>query len=322
MEPLQLVCSRVPRAEVEKVYKILVVPGMSKMGAKQMAQLRAKYATEAKRRKARESGNGDMAAISAAASTSSSSTLELELAARAADDAGGDGTYIADPHDLLAAYCTMRGFMASGHSGVDGPRGARTLLKDYVSGKLLYCHPPPDGSTDGGKKGRKNKKEKERVAGNSGGATLNALRDPTLKEIVEVELEEDAEFDEEDEEAEEIGSGRKQEEEGREVELGQGVAALAAGEASEATAGLKSVSAERFDEEDLDLDLDLDLDDDAAAASNSVDKSKRMHKKANRTKRGRKSKIRREDPYREEEERRALGIDTDVVGVRTLGRKR
>ena len=35
-----------------------------------------------------------------------------------------------------------RGFMT--HKGIpDGSRAARLLLKDYVSGKLLYCYPPP-----------------------------------------------------------------------------------------------------------------------------------------------------------------------------------
>lgn len=29
------------------------------------------------------------------------------------------------------------------HGQPDQPRSARYVLKDYVSGKLLYCHPPP-----------------------------------------------------------------------------------------------------------------------------------------------------------------------------------
>ncbi|EPY85277.1 transmembrane protein 44 isoform b [Camelus ferus] len=36
----------------------------------------------------------------------------------------------------------MRGFMTA-HGQPDQPRSARYILKDYVSGKLLYCHPPP-----------------------------------------------------------------------------------------------------------------------------------------------------------------------------------
>ncbi|NXH97493.1 LSG1 GTPase, partial [Pachycephala philippinensis] len=44
--------------------------------------------------------------------------------------------------ELLTAYGYMRGFMTS-HGQPDQPRSARYVLKDYVGGKLLYCHPPP-----------------------------------------------------------------------------------------------------------------------------------------------------------------------------------
>uniref|UniRef100_A0A3Q3WR45 Large subunit GTPase 1 homolog n=1 Tax=Mola mola TaxID=94237 RepID=A0A3Q3WR45_MOLML len=45
--------------------------------------------------------------------------------------------------ELLMAYGYMRGFMTS-HGQPDQSRSARYILKDYVNGKLLYCHPPPD----------------------------------------------------------------------------------------------------------------------------------------------------------------------------------
>ncbi|XP_005921035.1 large subunit GTPase 1 homolog [Haplochromis burtoni] len=44
--------------------------------------------------------------------------------------------------ELLMAYGYMRGFMTS-HGQPDQSRSARYVLKDYVSGKLLHCHPPP-----------------------------------------------------------------------------------------------------------------------------------------------------------------------------------
>uniref|UniRef100_A0A6I8PW06 Large subunit GTPase 1 homolog n=1 Tax=Xenopus tropicalis TaxID=8364 RepID=A0A6I8PW06_XENTR len=44
--------------------------------------------------------------------------------------------------EFLCAYGYMRGFMTA-HGQPDQPRSARYVLKDYVSGKLLYCHPPP-----------------------------------------------------------------------------------------------------------------------------------------------------------------------------------
>ncbi|XP_010622364.1 large subunit GTPase 1 homolog [Fukomys damarensis] len=53
-----------------------------------------------------------------------------------------------DPHrpptseELLMAYGYMRGFMTA-HGQPDQPRSARYILKDYVRGKLLHCHPPP-----------------------------------------------------------------------------------------------------------------------------------------------------------------------------------
>ncbi|XP_068614059.1 large subunit GTPase 1 homolog [Brachionichthys hirsutus] len=44
--------------------------------------------------------------------------------------------------ELLMAYGYMRGFMTS-HGQPDQSRSARYILKDFVNGKLLYCHPPP-----------------------------------------------------------------------------------------------------------------------------------------------------------------------------------
>ena len=45
--------------------------------------------------------------------------------------------------ELLNAYGYNRGFMTQ--NGLpDNPRSSRYILKDFVSGKLLYCHAPPD----------------------------------------------------------------------------------------------------------------------------------------------------------------------------------
>lgn len=44
--------------------------------------------------------------------------------------------------ELLMAYGYMRGYMTA-HGQPDQSRSARYVLKDYVSGKLLYCHSPP-----------------------------------------------------------------------------------------------------------------------------------------------------------------------------------
>uniref|UniRef100_A0A8C8HH78 Large subunit GTPase 1 homolog n=1 Tax=Oncorhynchus tshawytscha TaxID=74940 RepID=A0A8C8HH78_ONCTS len=53
-----------------------------------------------------------------------------------------DPDRIPNYEELLMAYGYMRGFMTT-HGQPDQSRSARYILKDYVIGKLLYCHPPP-----------------------------------------------------------------------------------------------------------------------------------------------------------------------------------
>ncbi|GAB7347673.1 hypothetical protein MBLNU459_g5241t1 [Dothideomycetes sp. NU459] len=61
---------------------------------------------------------------------------------------GGTGTPTGE--ELLRAYATARGFQTQGLGQPDESRAARYVLKDYVKGKLLYCHPPPsEPSIDG-----------------------------------------------------------------------------------------------------------------------------------------------------------------------------
>lgn len=60
------------------------------------------------------------------------------------------GTGVPTASEVLRAYAKARGFTSTGHSGPDESRAARYILKDYVNGKLLYCHPPPhDPEIDG-----------------------------------------------------------------------------------------------------------------------------------------------------------------------------
>ena len=54
---------------------------------------------------------------------------------------GGTGQPTAE--ELLVAYAIARGFAKTGQGQPDESRAARYILKDYVSGKLLFCHPPP-----------------------------------------------------------------------------------------------------------------------------------------------------------------------------------
>ncbi|KAG3195288.1 Large subunit GTPase 1 [Phytophthora cactorum] len=47
---------------------------------------------------------------------------------------------------LLESYARNRGYTTTGKGGPDTSRAARDILRHYVNGRLLYCHPPPDVS--------------------------------------------------------------------------------------------------------------------------------------------------------------------------------
>jgi len=47
------------------------------------------------------------------------------------------------PQELLDTYCIARSLMATASGVPDHQRAARVLVKDYVVGRLLYCHAPP-----------------------------------------------------------------------------------------------------------------------------------------------------------------------------------
>ncbi|KAL8935820.1 MAG: hypothetical protein Q9211_004500 [Gyalolechia sp. 1 TL-2023] len=53
------------------------------------------------------------------------------------------GTGIPTAEEILIAYAIARGFAKTGQGQPDESRAARYILKDYVNGKLLFCHPPP-----------------------------------------------------------------------------------------------------------------------------------------------------------------------------------
>lgn len=55
---------------------------------------------------------------------------------------GEDHTRPPTAEELLNAYGYNRGFMTQ-NGQPDNPRAARYILKDFVKGKLLYCHAPP-----------------------------------------------------------------------------------------------------------------------------------------------------------------------------------
>lgn len=53
------------------------------------------------------------------------------------------GTGMPTAEEILTAYAKARGFTRTGQGQPDESRAARYILKDYVSGKLLFCQPPP-----------------------------------------------------------------------------------------------------------------------------------------------------------------------------------
>ena len=54
------------------------------------------------------------------------------------------GTGLPTAEEILIAYAVARGFAKTGQGQPDESRAARYILKDYVNGKLLFCHPPPN----------------------------------------------------------------------------------------------------------------------------------------------------------------------------------
>ncbi|KAJ5573650.1 Large subunit GTPase 1 [Penicillium hispanicum] len=53
------------------------------------------------------------------------------------------GTGIPTASEVLRAYARARGFSTQGQGQPDESRAARYVLKDYVNGKFIFCHPPP-----------------------------------------------------------------------------------------------------------------------------------------------------------------------------------
>ncbi|OAD07173.1 hypothetical protein MUCCIDRAFT_20654, partial [Mucor lusitanicus CBS 277.49] len=53
------------------------------------------------------------------------------------------GTGIPTSAEFCSTYAIARGYVRSSQGNPDEARAARYILKDYVNGKLLFCHPPP-----------------------------------------------------------------------------------------------------------------------------------------------------------------------------------
>ncbi|KAI5291204.1 hypothetical protein KEM54_005893 [Ascosphaera aggregata] len=58
------------------------------------------------------------------------------------------GTGVPTASEMLSAYARARGYATTGLGQPDESRAVRYILKDYVNGKLLFCHPPPNLDVD------------------------------------------------------------------------------------------------------------------------------------------------------------------------------
>ncbi|GMM34137.1 putative GTPase [Saccharomycopsis crataegensis] len=92
------------------------------------------------------------------------------------EEDGGDG--IPTAQELLTSYARARGFMTQGFGSADESRAARYVLKDYVNGKLLFVHPPPnaDGTI---------KTYDERLSFNKELYTIDLLSENRRKQIIQ-----------------------------------------------------------------------------------------------------------------------------------------
>ncbi|KAK6330789.1 hypothetical protein TWF718_002989 [Orbilia javanica] len=96
------------------------------------------------------------------------------------------GTGIPTASEMLMAYARARGFTKTGTGrNWDESRAARLILKDYVNGKLLFCHPPPaDPEIDGGEF-NKELYDIERLPARRREAILAAAASPSISELNE-----------------------------------------------------------------------------------------------------------------------------------------
>lgn len=62
------------------------------------------------------------------------------------ENEGGTGALTAS--EFLTSFSIARGFFTGGQGNPDHSRSSRLVLKDYVNGKLLFCHPPPGIEAD------------------------------------------------------------------------------------------------------------------------------------------------------------------------------
>ncbi|RVD90252.1 uncharacterized protein DFL_001227 [Arthrobotrys flagrans] len=96
------------------------------------------------------------------------------------------GTGIPTASEMLTAYARARGFTKTGTGrNWDESRAARLILKDYVNGKLLFCHPPPADPEIDGREFNKELYNIERLPARRREAILAAAASPSISELNE-----------------------------------------------------------------------------------------------------------------------------------------
>eukprot|EP00918_Siedleckia_nematoides_P070249 GHVU01153290.1.p1 GENE.GHVU01153290.1~~GHVU01153290.1.p1 ORF type:complete len:446 (-),score=41.22 GHVU01153290.1:970-2142(-) len=104
------------------------------------------------------------------------------LLPKPAVDEGEDPNKPPTAHELLGAYGYMRGYMT--HKGIpDFQKSARHILKDYVSGRLLYAQSPPDVSDEDFEPALTVDKLTRIVKGINIGGSYNPNKRDTLDEV-------------------------------------------------------------------------------------------------------------------------------------------
>jgi large subunit GTPase 1 len=78
--------------------------------------------------------------------------------------------------DILSAYAYIRGFMTA-RGLPDSSRASRIILKDYVDGRLNYCHAPPSVPQEKFQPGRR----VETVEEGDGGDPTRYVKKPTMR---------------------------------------------------------------------------------------------------------------------------------------------
>ncbi|EPS42601.1 hypothetical protein H072_3399 [Dactylellina haptotyla CBS 200.50] len=94
------------------------------------------------------------------------------------------GTGIPTASEVLIAYARARGFTKTGTGrNWDESRAARLVLKDYVNGRLLYCHPPPHDPEIDGREFNKELYDVSRLPVKRRDAILAAASSQTVEEV-------------------------------------------------------------------------------------------------------------------------------------------